>query len=459
MKYRRLFVGAKHLSPSSRQLGFPSSTIRAFFFAFFLSFFSILSHAALDIEVTRAMDAAMPIAIVPFEGDGQGSTEVADVVAQDLHRSGEFAPLDPAHMAQKPNNPVAVNTDYWRQLKMDAMVVGSVISQGGDRYKVQYYLIDLYGSQATNKTPLLDESFTVTGQQLRGLAHHISDRIYEKLTGHKGAFATRIAYVNVKWHNGKLDEYRLEIADSDGYNPRALLTSREPIMSPSWSPNGKELAYVSFENNRAQIFISTVATGQRRLISKQPGINGAPAWSPDGSKLAIVLSNQSVPKIYLMNLATNQLEQVTTGPSIDTEPRFSPDGRSLFYTSNRGGQPQIYRVDLGSRAIERVTFEGDFNARGIPTSDGKSIIMIHRENGMYHIAVQDLKTKQMLVLTQTKLDQSPSLAPNDRMIIYSTLVGNKRVLSACSVDGRVKLLIPIADGEVQDPAWSPYQSS
>jgi TolB protein len=428
---------------------------KVFFFAILAMCMSVVAHAALDIEVTRAMDAAMPIAIVPFAGDGQASTDVADIIAQDLHRSGEFAPLDPTHMAQKPSDPIGVNTDYWRQLKMDSMVVGSVTSAGGDNYKVQYYLIDLYGSSSANKKPLLDESFTATGTQLRSLAHHISDRVYEKLTGHKGAFATRIAYVNVKWHNGKLDEYRLEIADSDGYNPRALLTSREPIMSPSWSPNGKELAYVSFENSRAQIFVSTLATGERRLISKQPGINGAPAWSPDGRKLAIVLSNQGAPKIFLMDLATNQLEQVTTGPSIDTEPRFSPDGRSLFYTSNRGGQPQIYRVDLGSRAIERITFQGDFNARGIPTSDGKSIIMIHRENGMYQIAIQDLQSKQLLVLTQTKLDQSPSLAPNDRMIIYSTLVGNKRVLSACSVDGRVRLLIPIADGEVQDPAWSP----
>lgn len=417
------------------------------------------AHAALDIEVTRAMDAAMPIAIVPFGGDGQAGLLVSTVVSQDLYRSGEFAPLDRSHMAQQPTNPEQVDTNYWRQLKMDSIVVGSVTNEGGDRYRVQYYLLDLYGNQASNKTPLLNETFTSNEMQLRSLAHHISDRIYEKLTGHKGAFATRIAYVNVKWHNGKLDEYRLEIADSDGYNAHALLTSREPIMSPSWSPNGKELAYVSFENNRAQIFISTVATGQRRVVSKQPGINGAPAWSPDGTKLAVVLSQQSVPKIYILNLASNQLEQVTTGPSIDTEPRFSPDGRSLFYTSNRGGQPQIYRVDLSSRAIERVTFEGDFNARAIPMSDGKGIVLIHRENGTYHIATQDLKTKQMLVLTQTKLDQSPSLAPNDRMVIYSTLAGNKRVLSACSVDGRVRLLIPIADGEVQDPAWSPYLTS
>lgn len=412
------------------------------------------AHAAIDIEVTRAMDAAMPMAVVPFKHDGQGATNVSEVIAQDLYRSGEFKPLAENNMAQKPSSPAEVDVEYWRRLKMDAMVVGDVTEVGADRYRVQYALLDLYPAGTGNsKTPLLQEAFTVTGPQLRSIAHHISDRIYEKLTGHKGAFSTRIAYVNVKWHNGKLDEYRLEVADSDGFNPRPLLTSREPIMSPSWSPDGKELAYVSFEKKRAQIYISNVATGQRRLVSKQPGINGAPAWSPDGSKLAIVLSHQKVPKIYLLTLATGALEQITTGPSMDTEPRFSPDGRSLYYTSNRGGGAQIYRINLASRDIERITFEGDYNARGIPTSDGRSLVVVHRENGMYQIAIQDLKTKHMLVLTQTKLDQSPSLSPNDRMVIYSTLVGNKRVLSACSVDGRVRLLIPVQDGEVQDPAW------
>lgn len=432
--------------------------LRKWLLTWMIGCFALVAQAALDIEVTRAIDAAMPIAIVPFGGDASAGLLVSNVVAQDLYRSGEFAPLDRSHMAQQPTNPSQVDMNYWRQLKMDAMVVGTVTREGGDRYRVQYYLLDVFGHQTSSGKPLLDESFPANEMQLRSLAHHISDRVYEKLTGQKGAFATRIAYVNTRWNDGKLDEYRLEVADSDGYNPHALLTSHEPIMSPSWSPNGKEIAYVSFENNRAQIFISTVATGQRRSVSKQPGINGAPAWSPDGTRLALVLSQQSVPKIYILNLTNNELEQVTTGPSLDTEPRFSPDGQSLYYTSNRGGQPQIYRVHLQSRSIERVTFDGDYNARAIPTADGKSIVMIHRENGTYHIAVQDLKTKQMLVLTQTKLDQSPSLAPNDRMVIYSTLAGNKRVLSACSVDGRVRLLIPIADGEVQDPAWSPYPS-
>ncbi len=424
---------------------------------FTLFFFVSFAHAAIDIEVTRAMDAAMPIAIVPFKNDGQGGTDVSKIITADLSRSGEFSPLAESNMAQKPSRLSEIDIDYWRGLKMDAIVVGDVTHVGGDRYRVQFALSDVYSTQTggVHKAPLLEENFTVSEKQLRSLAHHISDRIYQKLTGHKGAFSSRIAYVNVKWENGRLSEYRLEIADSDGYNPRAILASREPIMSPSWSPSGKEIAYVSFENKRAQIFISNIATGERRLISKQPGINGAPAWSPDGSKLAIVLSNKGAPKIYLLTLATGALEQVTSGPSIDTEPRFAPDGRTLYYTSNRGGQPQIYRVSLGSREIERVTFEGDFNARGIPTSDGSALVMIHRENGKYHIAVQDLKTKQLLVLTQTQLDQSPSLAPNDRMIIYSTLVGNKRVLSACSIDGRVRLLLPTAEGEVQDPAWGP----
>jgi len=201
--------------------------------------------------------------------------------------------------------------------------------------------------------------------------------------------------------------------------------------------------------------VADIATGQRRLISKKPGINGSPAFSPDGDKLAIVLSNQSTPKLYVVNLKNDMMEKITEGPSIDTEPEWSPDGKSLYYTSNRGGKPQIYRVDLDSKKIERVTFEGDYNARPVLTSDGRYMIMIHRFGGRFHIAAQDLKSGQVLVLTETQLDQSPSLAPNDRMVIYSTLQGGKRALSAVSIDGRVKLKIPTNEGEVQDPAWSP----
>lgn len=415
---------------------------------------STQAHAILDIEVTQGIDAAMPIAIVPFAGEQDMATKITDIIRHDLNRSGEFALLPVKSMAEKPSTPEAVTIDYWRRLKMDAVVIGNVERLENNKYKIQYYLFDVYATGEPVQ-PLMGQAFTVSETSLRALGHHISDQIYQRLTGNTGAFSSRIAYVNVKWEGDKLSEYRLEVADSDGHNPRPLLISSEPIMSPAWSPDGKKLAYVSFENFRSQIYVTDVASGKRKLISKQTGINGSPAWSPDGSKLALVLSHENVPKLYVMNMGNNKLEQVTDGWSIDTEPAWSPDGKYLYYTSNRGGKPQVYRVNIASKKIDRVTFEGDYNARPSITSDGRYLIMIHREEGRFHIAAQDLKTKQLMILTETQLDQSPSLAPNDRMIIYSTLQDGKRVLSAVSIDGRVKLKIPTDDGEVQDPAWSP----
>jgi TolB protein len=400
------------------------------------------------------MDKTMPIAVVPFAGEGVASTNLTEIIRHDLNRSGEFQILPVESMAQKPSNASDVTIDYWRRIKMDALVIGKIQALPDNKYKIDYNLFDVY-AQENAAQPILTHSFTVPASALRTLAHHISDQIYERLTGNPSAFSSRIAYVNVRWKNNKISEYRLEIADSDGYNPKPLLISREPIMSPAWSPDGKQVAYVSFENYRSQIYIADVASGQRRLISKKAGINGSPAWSPDGKKLAVVLSNQNTPKLYVMDAYGNGLEQITTGGSIDTEPAWSPDGKSLYYTSNRGGKPQIYKVNLASKAIDRVTFEGDYNARPVITSDGRYAIMIHRFAGRFHIAAQDLKNGQVLVLTETQLDQSPSLAPNDRMVIYSTLQEGKRVLSAVSIDGRVKLKIPTNEGEVQDPAWSP----
>lgn len=416
--------------------------------------FMSTAHAILDIEVTQAMDAAMPIAVVPFSGEERATTDLTEIIRHDLNRSGEFKTLPTGSMAQKPSNASDVSIDYWRRIKMDALVIGKVQPLPDGKYKVDYSLFDVFAQNNAEK-PVMSHTFTVPGSALRGLAHHISDQIFERLTGHPGAFSSRIAYVTTRWKNNKISEYRLEIADSDGYNPKPLLISREPIMSPAWSPDGKQLAYVSFENHRSQIYVVDIVSGQRRLISKRPGINGSPAWSPDGTKLAYVLSNQNTPKLYVMDLRNNDPIQITEGGSIDTEPAWAPDGKSLYYTSNRGGKPQIYKVNLASKAIERVTFEGDYNARPVLTSDGRYVVMIHRLAGRFHIAAQDLKNGQVLILTETQLDQSPSLAPNDRMVIYSTLQDGKRTLSAVSVDGRVKLKIPTSEGEVQDPAWSP----
>jgi TolB protein len=423
----------------------------------FLLLYLPLTHAYLEIEITQGVDAAMPIAVVPFQGAESlpNDLNVSAIIHADLQRSGEFKLFSVKDMAQKPSIASEVESAYWRNLGQDALVIGEVLPLTGNRYQVRVTLLDLV-AQSTTAAPkqLLVQEFTVDMHDLRHLAHHISDLIYEKLTGFPGAFSTRIAYVSLNWANGKPGQYRLEVADADGFNPQNILKSSEPIMSPAWSPDGKQLAYVSFENHRSQIYITDVATGHRERVSSTPGINGAPAWSPDGKKLALVLSHENVPKIFILDLTNDKLTQVTDGAAIDTEP-FWLDGNHLLFTSSRGGQPQIYKVNLSSKKVERVTFTGEYNARASVTPNGEYMVMIHRNQGRYHIAAQNLRNNHILILTETNMDESPSLAPNGRMIIYGTVQGNKRVLSAVSIDGRVKLLIPTQEGDVQEPAWSP----
>jgi len=441
--------------------------------------FSVLTHAEgiLNIEITQAKDAALPVAIVPFKLDGGAppAQDIAAVVSADLSRSGEFRVMPTHMMRQLPSTPAQMEIPYWRVLGMQAVLVGSVKAQGNGYYQVQVALVDTTQGQGQRAIPgantdtaaiapgpnvLLSKEFLVNNRNMRALAHHISDLVYEALTGYRGAFSTQLAYVTVQFANPKKppSRYVLEIADSDGYNPRPLLTSKEPIMSPSWSPNGKQLAYVSFERNRAGIYVSDIETGNRRLLTSYPGINGAPAWSPDGRKLAVVLSYGKVPKVYLLDIASGKLQQVTFGSSIDTEPSWMPDGKSLIFTSNRGGQPQVYQVDLAGNSVKRLTFQGNYNARASVTPDGTKMVMIHRGQGDFNIATLDLSTNQVSVLTGTSLDESPSLAPNGRMVIYATVDGGRRVLAGVSIDGRVGLLLPAASGEVQEPAWSPFLS-
>lgn len=421
--------------------------------------------AALRIEVTQGVERAIPIAVVPFPVDNNQvlPTNVAQIVHDDLARSGEFKVLDPSSIDMTRVR----DFNYWKTRGVDYVVIGKIQATGLQQYSVTYELQDVLqagvgqaltaaGQGAPAQAALLTGAQTANAAQLRGLAHFISDEVYQKLTGVRGIFSTRIAYINVQWQKNRAPMYRLEISDADGANAKPLLVSPEPIMSPSWSPNGKQIAYVSFEKQRAEIYISDLASGQRRLVSKFPGINGAPAWSPDGKKLALVLSKENVPKIYVLDLATNQMEQITTGPAIDTEPRWAPDGRSLVFTSSRGGGAQIYRVHLADKRVDRITYQGSYNARGTITPDGKYLVMIHRSDSGFNIAAQDLANNQLYILTQTRMDESPSVAPNGRMVIYGTSDGQRRSLAEVSIDGRVKLRLPTTEGSVQEPSWSPF---
>ncbi len=411
----------------------------------------------LQLELTQGVSSAVPIAITPFTGTSvtaPGDETIDQIVSNDLQNSGEFRVVGPQNIVA-PATPVNINYSYWQQQKIDNLVVGHITTKFGGRYTVNFELVSTYkGAQHNNI--LMQDSFTASGSGLRELAHHISDLIYTKLTGTPGIFNTKIAYVLVQRAPNKPTQYKLELSDVDGFNPQTLLSSAQPIMSPAWSPDGSKLAYVSFENHRAAIFVQSLASGQRQEVSDAPGINGAPAWSPDGEKLALVLSKTGNPNIYILNLASRQLRAITQDWSIDTEPSFSPDGKYLLFTSNRDGTPQIYRYTFASGNTDRITFTGNYNARATFMPDEQGIVMMHRQDGMFGIAKQDLQDGRVWVLTQAGQDESPSLAPNGKMVIYATQYGGRGVLAQVSTNGQVKLRLPAREGAVQDPAWSPF---
>ncbi len=413
------------------------------------------AYAALDLELTQGVNAAIPIAIAPFaepELQVPGNQGFSTVINNDLQNSGQFRVKTGS---QDPHTGQQADFNYWKNLGVNYLVVGSIQPQGSG-YKLRFELLDVYagGKEASNsKSVMLSDEFQTSISDTRKLAHHISDLIYQKLTGVNGVFSTHIAYVVVQRVVGQPSVYTLNVADADGFNPRPLLRSYEPIMSPTWSPDGSKMAYVSFEHHRAGIYLQTLATGSRQIVSKMPGINGAPAFSPDGRRLAVVLSTTGNPKIYTMNLSGGQLTQLTTGYSIDTEPSWAPDGQSLIFTSNRGGNPQIYRYDMNTHQIARLTYGGDYNAKASFFPNGQDIILMHREGGLFTIARQNLATGQLRLLTRAGHDESPSLAPNGKMVLYATEYGARGVLALVSTDGTIKLRLPASEGSVQEPAW------
>jgi TolB protein len=401
---------------------------------------STITHA-LDLELTQGINAALPIGIATFTG-GSEANDVKNVIDNDLRFSGQFKVI--------PGYTDSMSSAMWREAGADSVVNGRVIPLGGNRVEVSFTLID----PAAQKT-LLTKSYQISSSALRPLAHHISDEIYQKLTGERGIFSTRIAYIVVN-RSGAKAHYTLEIADVDGHNPHSLLESSEPIMSPAWSPDGRQISYVSFENKRAQIYTVSVETGQRRLVTNFPGINGAPAWAPNGKELAVVLSKGGAPKIYSVNLSSGAMKQLTFGEAIDTEPRYSPDGRSILFTSGRGGKPQVYRLDLASGQVSRVTYQGNYNARASYTPNQQQIVLLHREDHNFNIGVQNTESGNITTLTFSPLDESPSVSPNGKLILYATHEHEKGVLAVVSIDGRIRMRLPARQGDVQEPSWSPY---
>lgn len=415
-----------------------------------------LATAMVDLELTQGVAAAIPLALQVTRGDEvkvPGEQTVLEVMRNDLENSGEFRIVNRGQAMS-----ASANAQTWQQLGADYLVSGTVESVGGDRYKIHIRLNNVFKGDTTlgDGQVLMDADFIAAKPALRAAVHRLDDEIYKKLTGVRGVFSTRIAYVMVQHPTPRSSRYALEVADADGFNPRVLLTSSEPIMSPAWTPDGREIAYVSFEGHRAAIYRQNIATGQRSKVSAAPGINGAPSFSPDGRYMAMVLSKTGNPNLYLMDLGSGQMHALTSGWSIDTEPRFSADGQKLLFTSNRDGTPQIYEYRLASGQVQRVSYSGNYNARPSYVPFTHDVIMMHRADRLFGIARLSLDNGQVDTLIQTGADESPSVAPNGKMIIYATQYGGRGVLAQVSVDGRIKLRLPAQEGSVQEPAWSPF---
>ena len=416
-----------------------------------LSLYAAPARAVLTIEITKGADTGIPIAVVPFGWKGQGRPPqaVGEIIQADLLRSGRFTAIPQKDFVSHPQDDKDVVFKDWRIVKAEALVIGSVTPVGNGRYQVQFRLYDVF-----NQAQLAGFRYTVGADTLRAVAHQIADIVYEKLTGEPGAFNTRIAYITKE--GAKNAVYKLQVADADGYNPRTVVRSTEPLLSPAWSPDGKRIAYVSFEDQRPKIYMQVLADGRRELIAEFKGINGAPAWSPDGKRLALALSKDGNAEIYLYTLGTRELRRLTYDGAIDTEPAWSPDGRSLVFTSDRAGRPQIYRMSADGGAAQRLTFEGDYNARASFAPDGKSLTLVSGDQGRFHIGTLKLDDGTLNVLTETPLDESPTFAPNGRMILYASELRGRGVLASVSADGRVRQLFREEEGDVREPAWSPY---
>ena len=414
------------------------------------------AEEVLTIKITRGTEGAEPIAIVPFDWQGEtgGPPEhIAGIIADNLARTGRYEPVPYADLPARPARAEDVDFGSWRILGAANLVIGRVRSLPPDTYRVTFQLFDVFRASV-----IKGFEFNAQHDKLRRVAHQISDIIYEALTGERGAFDTRIAYVTERAGEDGGKRYALNIADSDGYNRIPILESEEPVLSPAWSPDGQRLAYVSFENGAPEIFIQNLSTGTRESVSSLPGLNNAPSWSPDGERLALTLSKDGNSEIYILDIESGRLRRVTVNGGIDTEAAWSPDGRTLMFTSDRSGRPQLYTVEVAGGKAQRMITEGISNARARYSPAGDRLAFVHQNEGGYRIAVLDLGSRALRVLTETRLDESPSFAPNGGMILYATIDDRGRsTLAAVSTDGRVSQQLGVQLGAVREPAWSPYR--
>ncbi|GAA6135264.1 Tol-Pal system beta propeller repeat protein TolB [Oceaniserpentilla sp. 4NH20-0058] len=423
---------------------------------FLLSLFiSATVRAELTIEITQGIASSIPIAVVPFKVNSSQAMPdgIDDIIRSDLERSGHFAVIEPKDMLSHPATEADLYFRDWRLLKQDYVVIGTINQLAGGQFQVRYQLFDVF-----NERELLTQTLKGTMAQVRDVSHRIGDAIYEQLTGIRGAFATKIAYVTT---NSNRTRFNLSIADSDGAREQVILTSKYSIFSPAWAPDGKRIAYVMLEDSGSRVYVQDIASGKKELISSNKGLNSAPAFSPDGNKLALTLSKDGNPEIYVVDLKTRNLERITTHYGIDTEPNWMPDGKHIIFTSGRSGKPQIYRKNLETGYLERLTYEGHYNARARLAQDGRFLVLVHQseKGGDFHIASLDLTRGLLQILSSdTYLDESPSVSPNGVMVMYAAKHKNRSILAAVSVDGDVKFLVPSKSGEVREPAWGPYQN-
>ncbi|MDT3719763.1 Tol-Pal system beta propeller repeat protein TolB [Pseudomonas oryzihabitans] len=412
------------------------------------------AQAADPLVISSGSDRAIPIAVVPFgwQGGQPLPEDIANIVSDDMRNSGVFSPIPRQNMLSQPTQASEVIFRDWKALGANYVLVGNVVPNGG-RLQITYALFNVSTEQQ-----VMTGNVGGGTDQLRDMAHFISDQAYEKLTGVKGAFSTRILYVTAERFSATNTRYTLQRADYDGARSVTLLQSREPILSPRFAPDGKRIAYVSFEQQRPRIFMQYIDTGRREQLTNFEGLNGAPAFSPDGNRLAFVLSKDGNPEIYVMDLGSRAIRRVTNDSAIDTEPFWGKDGQTIYFTSDRSGKPQIYKTSVNGGGAERVTFVGNYNANPKLSADEKTLVMVHRQEGFtnFQIAAQDLQRGSVRVLSNTSLNDSPTVAPNGTMLIYATRQQDRGVLMLVSINGRVRIPLPTAQGDVREPSWSPY---